>query len=108
MGEVGPLVARGRTPSGQHREGQSTDAGHRGGPARSSDEGPVMGLEPRGRADQGQLEVNPAGEEPTVGPKPKVKSFEIPKRLVFEAWEKVRANNGAPGVDAVSIAVFSD
>jgi retron-type reverse transcriptase len=37
-----------------------------------------------------------------------VKSFEIPKRLVFEAWEKVRANNGAPGVDAVSIAVFSD
>ena len=67
-----------------------------------------MGLERRGRADQGQLEVNPAGEEPTVGPKPKVKSFEIPKRLVFEAWEKVRANNGAPGVDAVSIADFSD
>jgi len=65
-----------------------------------------MGLERRGRADQGQLEANPAGEEPTVRPKPKGKSFEIPKRLVFEAWEKVRANNGAPGVDAVSIAVF--
>ena len=32
-----------------------------------------------------------------------MKSFEIPKRLVFEAWEKVRANDGAPGVDAVSI-----
>jgi RNA-directed DNA polymerase len=67
-----------------------------------------MGLEPRGRADHGQLEVNPEGEEPPVGPKPKVKSFEIPKRLVFEAWEKVRANNGAPGVDAVSIARFDD
>ena len=40
------------------------------------------------------------------GPKPKVKSFEIAKRLVFEAWEKVRANNGAPGVDAVSITEF--
>ena len=38
--------------------------------------------------------------------RPKVKSFEIPKRLVYEAWEKVRANNGAPGVDAVSIAEF--
>jgi len=37
------------TPSGRNRKGQSTDAGHRGGPARSSDEGPVMGLEPRGR-----------------------------------------------------------
>ena len=42
---------RGRTPSGRNREGQST-AGHRGGTARSSGEGPVMGLERRGRASQ--------------------------------------------------------
>ncbi len=67
-----------------------------------------MGLERRGRADQGHGEANPEGEEPIGGPKPKVKSFEIPKRLVFEAWEKVRANNGAPGVDAVSITRFQD
>ena len=40
------------------------------------------------------------------GPKPKVKSFEIDKRLVYQAWEKVRANSGAPGVDAVSIKEF--
>ncbi len=37
---------------------------------------------------------------------PKAKSFDISKRLVFEAWEKVQANGGAPGVDAVSITVF--
>jgi len=59
-----------------------------------------MGLERRGRADQGQPEANPAGEEPRAGPEPKVKSFEIDKRLIVEAWEKVRANKGAPGVDA--------
>ena len=60
-GEVCLPVARGRTTSGDRREWQSTDAGHRGGPARSSDEGPVMGLERRGRAVHGQLEVNPGG-----------------------------------------------
>jgi RNA-directed DNA polymerase len=38
--------------------------------------------------------------------RPKVKSFDIPKRLIYEAWEKVQANGGAPGVDAVSITVF--
>src|SRR5258705_7413337 len=38
-----------------------------------------------------------------VGSKSKVKSFEIDKRLVHEAWMKVQANGGAPGVDAVSI-----
>ena len=65
-----------------------------------------MRLERRGRADQGQPEANPSGEEPREGPKPKVKSFEIDKRLVFEAWKKVRSNKGAPGVDAVSVELF--
>jgi len=49
-GAVGPAVVRGReNPKRLIREGLSTDAGHRGGPSRGSDEGPVMGLERRGR-----------------------------------------------------------
>jgi hypothetical protein len=36
-------------PKQQICEGESSDAGHRGGPDRSSEEGPVMGLERRGR-----------------------------------------------------------
>ena len=66
-----------------------------------------MGLERRGRADQGHAGANPQGEEPGERPEPKVKSFEIGKRLIVEAWEKVRANNGAPGVDAVGIGPVS-
>ena len=37
-----------------------------------------------------------------------MKSFEIRKRLVYEAWMKVQANGGAPGVDSVSIEGFAD
>ena len=66
-----------------------------------------MGLERRGRTGQVNPEVNPAREEPMGGPRSAVKSFDIAKRLVYEAWEKVRANGGAPGVDAVSIIGFA-
>jgi hypothetical protein len=59
-GQLAGLVAlwprEGDPLGGRNRLGQST-ARRRGGPARSSVEGPVMGLEPRGRA--GQLTQKP-------------------------------------------------
>ena len=58
--------AKGKGASGENREAESTDAPERGGLPRSSNEGPVMGLERRGwviAADLGQR-VRP--EEPFV------------------------------------------
>jgi hypothetical protein len=40
--------AKGETQAVSHREGQSTDAGHRGGDARSRVDGSVMGSDRRG------------------------------------------------------------
>jgi RNA-directed DNA polymerase len=35
------------------------------------------------------------------------RSFDIPKMLIWEAYQKVKANKGAAGVDAVSLADFA-
>ncbi len=67
-----------------------------------------MALEQRGRAGQFDQGPTPVGQELMERSKLKVRSFEISKRLVSGAWEKVRANGGAPGVDAVSIALFAE
>ncbi len=52
-----------------HKE-ESTDAGHRGGAARSSVEALVMRVEQRGCVIQLDLRVNPEGEEPVEKAKP--------------------------------------
>ena len=41
-------------------------------------------------------------------PLPKAKPFEIPKRVVWDAWKSVAANKGAPGVDKTSIEAYQD
>ncbi len=41
-------------------------------------------------------------------PQPGAKPFDISKRLIWDAWKRVAANNGAPGVDMESIDVFQN
>src|SRR5215510_11087557 len=93
---------KGQAASGSNREGESTEAERRGGAARSSDEGRVMGLERRGCVVQPWPLVNWKQDEPVNEAKP----FKIPKRDVWEAFKRVKANQGAAGVDGQSIAEF--
>ena len=93
---------KGQAASGSNREGESTEAERRDGAARSSVEGPVMGPEQRGCVVQPWPLANWKREEPVDEAKP----FKIPKREVWEAFKRVRANQGAAGVDGQSIAEF--
>src|SRR5712691_811622 len=45
---------------------------------------------------------NPSGEEPAT----KAKPYDIPKRLVWQAYKRVKRNRGAAGVDRESLAMF--
>src|SRR5680860_1635477 len=85
--------------------------GHAGGPARSSDEAPVMGVERRGRVVRGMLfrSTRPrrwSGRSRRNMLKSSSKPFDISKREVWDAWTKVKGNQGAPGADGVSIEEF--
>src|SRR5947208_6602230 len=68
-----------------------------------------MGVEPRGLVIRGLFVQSTRGcpgrscvSELTSSGKP----FDISKREVWEAYEKVKANKGAPGVDGCSIDEF--
>jgi RNA-directed DNA polymerase len=47
-------------------------------------------------------QINPPGEESAT----KAKPYDIPKRLVWQAYKRVKRNHGAAGVDRESLAMF--
>src|SRR3981081_1858679 len=61
-----------------------------------------MGLERRGWVVQPRPRANRKREEPADEAKP----FNIPKREIWEAFKRVKANQGAAGVDGQTIADF--
>jgi RNA-directed DNA polymerase len=82
-------------------ENQSINAQHGGGTTRSSDEAPVMGVERRGRIIS-VMNVRQQKEDLMN----KTKPHAISKHVVLRAYEKVKENKGAAGVDRQSIKEF--
>lgn len=99
-----PVAPMPREPSKwRPHEDPSTDAGHRGGAMHSSDEGRCNGAGAKAWPHSARP---PGTTEKQEDPRRRAKPFEIPKRIVWEAWKRVAANKGAAGVDGESIEVY--
>ncbi len=94
------IKGAGQAQSTQDPEYRCDGAG--GGPIRSSVDGSVMESERRDRVIESSPRANSHEDERTGTARP----FVISKRLVWQAWQLVRANRGAAGVDEESLAVF--
>jgi retron-type reverse transcriptase len=65
-------------------------------------------VERRGGVIQASGCGQPQGRSRVREPKLKGKSYVIPKRLLWEAWLKVKENGGAAGADGVTIEQFEE
>jgi RNA-directed DNA polymerase len=61
-----------------------------------------MRVERRGPTIRLRKQANQRWEEPV----PEAKPYAIPKQLVWDAYQRVKANRGAAGVDGESLAAF--
>ena len=88
----------------EQRKSESIDVTLWGGPSRSSEEGSVMGLEPRGWRIQANCteQLKEIKEESERRAKPN----DIDKWTVYEAYKKVKANGGCSGIDGIEMESY--
>ena len=79
----------------------SSEAPLRDGLTSSSEESPVMGLEPRGQPGSGMVQQQQWKKAPEHQ-----KAYAISQEEVMRAWKSVRAKGGVGGVDGESIKSF--
>lgn len=95
------LDAKGEIQDGSPIEDESTNASRRCGPASSSEEARETGWSEG--AGSSRFEQGTTAKEDPLN---KAKPFDISKHVVWEAYKRVRANQGAAGVDSQSIKDF--
>jgi hypothetical protein len=94
---------KGEGASGDHHKAESTEARYWDGAARSSDEASVMEVERRGSVKPLECRSQLRRQEED---RCQAKPYDIDKWLVVEAYNRVKANAGAAGVDRQSLEDF--
>lgn len=97
------LMSREKSQVGTTHKGESTNAAHRGGGIRSSDEAAVMAVERRGSPEAVRAARQPRKREERAA---QAKPNQIDKWEVWQAYQTVKTNKGAAGVDGQSIEEF--
>ncbi len=98
---------KGNAQAGQTLVRQNTDALCDGGLSRSSDEISVMGVEQRAKIIQLELPLATfidKGRDSGI----ETKSLPITKRMIWEAYKRVRKNKGSAGIDNETLRMYKE
>lgn len=99
------INAKGKAQAGVRPVRQNTDIICDDGLSRSSEEAPVMGVERRTEVVQLEIDFATLGNQGMTKPI-LTKGIPITKQMVYDAYQKVKRNQGAAGIDNESLSDF--